>query len=82
MVRAVIFDPEPDCYLLAAQRLGAAPGECLALEDSFNGLTAARRAGMHCIVVPNGLTAGMDFSAADRVVKSLEEVTVELIEAL
>lgn len=74
--------PAPDCYLLTAQRLGLPPSECLALEDSLHGLTAAKRAGMRCIAVPNGLTANMDFSTADRVVRSLEEVTLDLIEIL
>ena len=38
--------PAPDLFLLAAQALGAEPGECLVLEDSVNGVIAARRAGM------------------------------------
>jgi len=38
--------PDPDVYLLAAQRLGAAPAACLAVEDSTTGIAAARAAGM------------------------------------
>ena len=38
--------PAPDLFLHAAQALGMAPEECLVLEDSINGVTAARRAGM------------------------------------
>ena len=38
--------PDPDCYLKAAQRLGAESDECIVFEDSFNGLMAGRAAGM------------------------------------
>ncbi len=41
--------PDPDCYLKAAQRLGAAPDECVVFEDSFNGLKAGRAAQMRVV---------------------------------
>jgi len=41
--------PDPDCYLKAARRLGAAVEECVVLEDSFNGLRAGRAAGMRVV---------------------------------
>jgi HAD superfamily hydrolase (TIGR01509 family) len=74
--------PAPDVYLLAAQRLGVAPEACVALEDSHNGVQAAKAAGMACIAVPSALTRSLDFSAADLVVHSLEAVTPETIAAL
>lgn len=43
--------PAPDVFLLAAERLGAAPGECIAIEDSSNGIAAAKAAGMRVIAV-------------------------------
>jgi HAD superfamily hydrolase (TIGR01509 family) len=64
--------PDPETYLLAAELLGAAPRDCVALEDTFHGVAAASAAGMHAIAVPNALTAAMDFSAADAVVSDLE----------
>jgi HAD superfamily hydrolase (TIGR01509 family) len=73
--------PAPDVYLLAAQRVAAAPEECVALEDSQNGVLAAKAAGMACIAVPSAVTRSLDFSAADLVVGSLEEVTPETIAA-
>lgn len=73
--------PAPDVYLLAAQRLAVAPGACVALEDSHNGVLAAKAAGMACIAVPSALTRSLDFSTADLVVGSLEEVTPETIAA-
>jgi HAD superfamily hydrolase (TIGR01509 family) len=45
--------PAPDVYLLAADRLSVAPGDCLAIEDSSNGIRAAVAAGMTTIAVPN-----------------------------
>ena len=46
--------PEPDVYLEAARRLGVAPAACLVVEDSRNGVLAARAAGMTVVLVPNG----------------------------
>jgi HAD superfamily hydrolase (TIGR01509 family) len=45
--------PEPDVYLATAERLGASPGTCLVVEDSLNGVRAARAAGMTVALVPN-----------------------------
>lgn len=45
--------PEPDPYLKAAERLGVAPGMCLALEDSHNGVRSASAAGMMTVMVPD-----------------------------
>jgi HAD superfamily hydrolase (TIGR01509 family) len=64
--------PDPETYLRAAALLGAAPADCVALEDTVHGVTAARAAGLHAVAVPNALTAGMDFSAADAVVANLK----------
>ncbi|MEU2789855.1 HAD family phosphatase [Streptomyces sp. NPDC007100] len=44
--------PEPDVFLEAARRLGAAPDRCVVLEDAPPGAEAARRAGMRCIAIP------------------------------
>lgn len=62
--------PAPDLYLLACERLGVAPTEALALEDSASGVAAAKAAGLTCIAVPQ--FAETDVSAADEVVDSLE----------
>src|SRR6201999_4098010 len=45
--------PAPDVYLEAARRLGVAPEDCVAIEDSHNGIRAAKAAGLRCIAVPN-----------------------------
>ena len=64
--------PAPDIYLLACARLGVAPSDALALEDSASGVAAAKAAGLTCIAVPQ--FAETDVSAADRIVDSLEEL--------
>lgn len=57
--------PAPDVFLAAADRLAVAPGGCLVIEDSRNGLLAAKAAGMRCAVVPCAHTRHQDFREAD-----------------
>jgi HAD superfamily hydrolase (TIGR01509 family) len=75
--------PDPELYLASVEALGIAPREALALEDSHNGLLAAKRAGLYCACVPGPLTLGSDFSLADVVLGSLSEVPLpELLHRL
>ncbi len=61
--------PEPDVFLEAARRLGAVPESCLVLEDSVNGLRAARAAGMRTVALPPpGAADGSAYPTADLVV--------------
>ena len=69
--------PAPDLYLAASARLGIAPENCLVIEDSLNGLKAAKEAGMSVWIVPNRVTECLDFSPADRVFRSLAECVAE-----
>ena len=66
--------PAPDTYLRACELVGAAPAASVALEDSPNGVRAAKRAGLRCIAVPTPLSAGLDYSMADELVPSLTAV--------
>lgn len=63
--------PDPEIYNLVQQRLGVSAGDCLVVEDSRNGLLAAKAAGMHCVVTTSAYTANEDFADADRVVPEL-----------
>lgn len=74
--------PFPDIFLYTAKTLGVAPGECVVLEDAEKGVIAAAEAGMACIAVPNEFTRNNDFSRATRVVPSLDQVTLELLDSL
>ncbi len=69
--------PEPDVYLSACEGLRVEPADALALEDSVNGVIAARRAGMKVIAIPNPLTRHMDYSEADLVLHSMADMTLE-----
>jgi HAD superfamily hydrolase (TIGR01509 family) len=75
--------PAPDLFLLAAERLGVAPEECVVFEDSPNGLRAARAAGMWAVAVPNLLTRPLELPSHDLALESLAQRTlVELRAAL
>ena len=64
--------PAPDGFLMAARRLGMAPERCFVVEDSRNGVLAAKAAGMTVAAVPGPATAHEDFSPADLILPSLE----------
>jgi len=72
--------PHPGVYITTAKKLGVDPAECVAFEDSVNGLLAAKAAKMRCIAVPDRLARdNKEFGIADVIVDSLEEVTKEMI---
>lgn len=68
--------PHPDLYLAAATALAVAPSRCLAIEDSLNGVLAAKAAGMACLAVPGPITRSLDFSAATARFESLSALTL------
>lgn len=72
--------PSPDLYLKALELSGFDRDRVWVFEDSFNGLTAAKAAGLRCIVCPNFSTQHLDFSAAERVVGSLVEITLDQLD--
>lgn len=72
-----LVKPDPGLYQLALQCLGLTANDCVAFEDSANGILAATRAGIKCVAIPNPMTANMDFSHADGIVKSFHEINLE-----
>lgn len=66
--------PAPDIYLLALSALDVRAEHCVAFEDSANGLKAARAAGLFTVVTPTRWTASHDFSEAQVVLGSLDEL--------
>ncbi|MCE6952327.1 HAD family hydrolase [Cereibacter sphaeroides] len=60
--------PSPQVYHLALRELGLSPDRAVALEDSLNGLRAAKAAGLRCIVSPGFYTRHEEFAGADRLV--------------
>ena len=75
--------PAPDVYLEAARRLGADPARCAAVEDSHNGVLAAKAAGMRVVAIPNErYPPGPDaLAAADLALSSISELWPEAIDA-
>lgn len=69
--------PDPAVFRLACAALGVAPAATIAIEDSPNGLLAASQAGLFTVVVPNEITARLDFGPADIVVDSLTNLPLE-----
>jgi HAD superfamily hydrolase (TIGR01509 family) len=63
--------PDPAIYTLAVERLDLSPADAIVIEDSRNGLLAAVRAGLRCVVTVSSYTAEEDMSEAVMVVTSL-----------
>ncbi|CAM9834676.1 unnamed protein product, partial [Phaeothamnion confervicola] len=73
--------PSPDIYNLAKDTMGLDAARCVVVEDSHIGLTAAKAAGMPCLVTKSSYTGGEDFAAADAIVDELgEAVTLATLE--
>lgn len=71
--------PDPAVYLLALSRLRAPARAAVALEDSPNGVRAAQAAGMRCVAVPNDVSRHLDLSAADALLGSLSELSLDAL---
>ena len=68
--------PEPDLYIAVIECLGVHASEAIAIEDSPNGVLAAKRAGLRCVAIPNSITARLDLGQADLILGSLADVTL------
>lgn len=66
--------PNPDPYLLAISRLGVAPESCVVIEDALSGVRSGKAAGCYVIAVPTKHATGLDYSDADLVVTSLNDI--------
>ena len=69
--------PDPASYLKAIADIGATNDEAFALEDSPNGVQAAKNAGLLCVAVPGVMTRDHDFDHADMRIESLEDTSLE-----
>ena len=65
--------PDPAIYTLCAKHLSLDPARCVVIEDSNNGLRAAKAAGMACVVTVSSYTGDEDFALADQVVDDLDQ---------
>ncbi|WP_018130965.1 HAD family hydrolase [Effusibacillus pohliae] len=71
--------PDPALYLRALECLGVEPWQAIAFEDSPNGALAAKRAGMHVVIVPNFVTRSLPFGEHDLRLDSLAELELEQV---
>jgi len=67
--------PAPDGYLFALARLGLGANECIAIEDTEHGVSAAADAGIACLAVPTDMSRHHDFSRATACFDNLAEAT-------
>jgi len=74
--------PEPDIFLKAAELAGVDPSHCVVIEDSTNGVKAAKGAGTFCIGYQSDLAPYQDLSEADLIVTSLKEVQIQTLQQL
>jgi HAD superfamily hydrolase (TIGR01509 family) len=74
--------PKPDLFIYTAGLLHVIPRECVVIEDSKNGVKAAKAAGMKCIGFINPNSMNQDLSLADVKVNSIKEITIDLIKSL
>lgn len=73
--------PKPDLFILAAGKLGVDPSYCLAIEDSTNGIKAAKLAGMYCIAYNGPGAEHQDQSEADWIIDDYRQITNYLSES-
>lgn len=74
--------PDPDCYLKAAQRLGAATGECIVFEDSFNGLRSGRAARMAVVGLATTNPAASIRDLSDIQISDYQGITFDALSPL
>lgn len=71
--------PDPDIYVLAAKRMKIKPGDCVAIEDSANGVRAAKVAGLYTVAFRNGTNDEQDHSPADMEIRGFTPKNNEII---
>src|SRR3972149_7737203 len=74
--------PAPDIYIYTAKNLQRVPENCVVIEDSENGVLAAKRAAMKCVGVRNGDNDEQDLSQADHIVHGFAELSLDIVKNL
>jgi beta-phosphoglucomutase len=74
--------PDPQVFLLGAERIGLAPAQCVVFEDAPAGVAAAHAAGMQCVAVVSTGRMRSELQKAELVVDSLLEVDTEIVRRL
>lgn len=74
--------PAPDIYLYTLEQLHKKPSECLAIEDSKNGILSAHEAGIKCVGLKNGFNDDQDLSNSDLLIWDFGELSLDVIRRL
>lgn len=74
--------PHPEIFLKAAKASGHQPQHCMVIEDSTNGIAAAKAAGIFCVGYKSVNTKSQDYSKADLVVNNFSHVSYEIVKEL
>jgi HAD superfamily hydrolase (TIGR01509 family) len=74
--------PEPDIFLKVAELLNVNPNDCIVIEDSSSGVSAAKKAGMRCIGFRNINSGNQNLSGADLIVNKIDEINIKEVISL
>jgi beta-phosphoglucomutase-like phosphatase (HAD superfamily) len=66
--------PHPEIFINAASSAGVSPNECIVIEDSTNGIKAAKSAGIFCIAYKSEHSKNQDYTLADMLISNYEEI--------
>lgn len=72
--------PHPEIFLKAAKAAGCLPSECMVIEDSTNGIKAAKAAGIFCVGYDSVHSTNQDYSEADLVINDFDDIRFEKLE--
>lgn len=71
--------PSPEIYLTTAEKLGSTPENCIAIEDSVNGVLSVKNAGMYCVAVPHPELDIQLYRTADFIYENISRINIDRI---
>lgn len=74
--------PHPEIFINAAKAANALPNECFVIEDSTNGIKAAKRAGIYCVAYKSEHSKNQDYTLADMVISDYNEIYFSKIQGI
>jgi beta-phosphoglucomutase-like phosphatase (HAD superfamily) len=73
--------PHPEIFINAAKAAGVSPSECVVIEDSTNGIIAAKEANIFCIAYKSAHSKDQDYTRADLLVSDYKDITFDKIKS-
>ena len=74
--------PHPEIFVKAAASAGVLPNECIVIEDSTNGIKAAKSAGIFCVAYKSEHSKNQDYKLADMLISDYKEINFERIQSI